>query len=117
MNDAQPSKIAVLGPGGVGRLLVPLLNGVEHPVLLRRRYRPEQVMAGVIRVESTRTAPGVITHGSPFVQIDLAGATAAPERIDAVAAVLNGAGIQTRVWTRRLPLPGLAEPTRMPLLC
>ena len=51
MNDAQPSKIAVLGPGGVGRLLVPLLNGVEHPVLLRRRYRPEQVMAGVIRVE------------------------------------------------------------------
>lgn len=78
-------------------LVVPLLNGVEHPALLRQRYRPDLVVPGVIRVESTRTAPGVITHGSPFVQIDLAGATAPPDRIEAVAAVLADAGVQTRV--------------------
>lgn len=80
-----------------GGLIVPLLNGVEHPGLLRQRYRPEQVVPGVIRVESTRTAPGAIAHGSPFVQIDLASRTASPERIEAVAAVLDGAGVQTRV--------------------
>jgi 2-dehydropantoate 2-reductase len=78
-------------------LVLPLLNGVEHPGLLRQRYQPEQVVPGVIRVESTRTAPGVITHGSPFVQIDLASATASQERIEAVAAVLADAGVQTRV--------------------
>ncbi|MFI9645547.1 ketopantoate reductase family protein [Streptomyces sp. NPDC052040] len=78
-------------------LTVPLLNGVEHPALLRQRYRPEQVVPGVIRVETTRTAPGVITHSSPFVQIDLASTTAPAERIRAAAAMLEGAGVQTRV--------------------
>lgn len=78
-------------------LVLPLLNGVEHPDLLRKRYEPEHVVPGVIRVESTRTAPGVITHGSPFVQIDLASATAPQERIEAAAAVLADAGVQTRV--------------------
>ena len=78
-------------------LVVPLLNGVEHPALLRQRYRPDLVVPGVIRVESTRTAPGVITHGSPFVQIDLASATAPAERIEAAAAVFADAGVQTRV--------------------
>ncbi|NUP50115.1 MAG: 2-dehydropantoate 2-reductase [Catenulispora sp.] len=78
-------------------LVVPLLNGVEHPALLRQLYRPEQVVPGVIRVESTRTAPGRIVHGSPFVQIDLASATAGQERIEAAAAVFADAGIQTRV--------------------
>lgn len=78
-------------------LILPLLNGVEHPALLRERYRPEHVAPGVIRVESTRTAPGVITHGSPFAQIDLASATTPKERIEAAAAVLASAGVQTRV--------------------
>lgn len=78
-------------------LIVPLLNGVEHPALLRECYQPEHVVPGVIRVESTRTAPGVITHGSPFVQIDLASETAPIERIEWVAAVLADAGIQMRV--------------------
>lgn len=54
-------------------LLVPFLNGVEHPAHLRARYRPTQVAPAIIRVESTRTAPGVIEHGSPFAEIDLTG--------------------------------------------
>src|SRR5918996_451253 len=40
----------MLGDG----LVVPLLNGVEHPEVLRRRYRPDLVAPSVIRVESTR---------------------------------------------------------------
>lgn len=84
---------AALGAG----LIVPLLNGVEHPGLLRERYRADRVAPGVIRVESTRVAPGVIEHGSPFVEIDLTGDTVPRERLDALAEALGGAGITTRV--------------------
>ncbi|HEX4788750.1 MAG TPA: 2-dehydropantoate 2-reductase [Actinospica sp.] len=78
-------------------LLVPLLNGVEHPALLRERYRPELVAPGVIRVESTRLEPGLIVHSSPFADLDLASATAPRARLDAAAAVLAAAGFGARV--------------------
>ncbi|MFF9126063.1 ketopantoate reductase family protein [Streptomyces sp. NPDC014889] len=83
---------AVLGADG---LVLPLLNGVEHPGTLRRRYGDDRVAAGVIRVESTRVAPGVIEHGSPFTEIDLAGARA--HQLTGLAAVLESAGVRTRV--------------------
>lgn len=51
--------------------LVPLLNGVEHVDALRRRYGGA-VVAGTVRVASTRTAPGVIEHTSPFLRVELA---------------------------------------------
>ncbi|MFE3497833.1 ketopantoate reductase family protein [Streptomyces sp. NPDC059175] len=75
-------------------LIVPLLNGVEHPSVLRERYGAQHVAAGVIRVESTRTAPGTIEHGSPFTQIDLAGTQ---QRLANLAALLAEAGVETRV--------------------
>jgi 2-dehydropantoate 2-reductase len=53
-------------------LLVPLLNGVEHVADLRRRYPDATVVPAAIRVESTRTEPGVVCHDSPFVTVDLA---------------------------------------------
>jgi 2-dehydropantoate 2-reductase len=83
----------VLGDG----LVVPLLNGTEHPAVLRRRYRPDLVAPSVIRVESTRVAPGVIEHGSPFVEVDLAGADVDRGRLDALAALLEAAGVRTKV--------------------
>ncbi|MGY4644691.1 ketopantoate reductase family protein [Cellulomonas sp. URHB0016] len=78
-------------------LVVPFLNGVEHVATLRERFAPQAVAAGVIRVESTRTAPGRIVHGSPFVQADLASSTSPAERLDVAATVLREAGITTRV--------------------
>ncbi|WP_250402739.1 ketopantoate reductase family protein [Streptomyces cellostaticus] len=78
-------------------LLVPLLNGVEHPAALRARYRPDLVAPAVIRVESTRTAPGVLRHDSPFAEIDLASDTAPRPRLTALAAALSGAGPTVRV--------------------
>ncbi|MEV7617620.1 2-dehydropantoate 2-reductase [Streptomyces sp. NPDC089799] len=74
--------------------LVPLLNGAEHLDVLRARYGDEAVVPAVIRVESTRTAPGVIEHGSPFVEIDLAGP---PERPAPLADLLTAAGPVTRL--------------------
>ncbi|MFF4797132.1 ketopantoate reductase family protein [Streptomyces sp. NPDC001351] len=78
-------------------LLVPFLNGVEHPVTLRARYRPDLIAPAVIRVESTRVAAGVIEHGSPFAEIDLTGARVDRDRLDSLAQALDSAGPATRV--------------------
>jgi 2-dehydropantoate 2-reductase len=80
-----------------GGLLVPFLNGVEHPAVMRRRYRPELVVPGTIRVESTRVAPGVIEHGSTFTKIELASDTAPRSQVESVAAMLAGAGTDATV--------------------
>ncbi|WP_433665349.1 ketopantoate reductase family protein [Nocardia sp. CA-128927] len=92
--DAAVDRVSptALGDG----LIVPLLNGIEHPAALRARYRPELVVPGVIRVASNRVEAGVIVHGSPFVEIDLASATASPERLDELVALLNDVGVQAK---------------------
>ncbi|MFE7898400.1 ketopantoate reductase family protein [Streptomyces sp. NPDC057424] len=93
--DAAPARVParVLSDG----LLVPFLNGVEHPAVLRARYRPDRVAPAVIRVESTRVAPGVIEHGSPFAEIDLTGTDVPRARLDALADAFAAAGPATRV--------------------
>jgi 2-dehydropantoate 2-reductase len=53
-------------------LVVPLLNGLDHIALLREHFGAARVAAGSIRIESTRSATGVIVHTSPFLRIDLA---------------------------------------------
>ncbi|MER5835932.1 2-dehydropantoate 2-reductase [Streptomyces sp. NPDC002130] len=78
-------------------LLVPFLNGVEHPAALRARYRPERVAPAVVRVESTRVAAGVVEHGSPFAEIDLTGTDVPRPRLDALADAFAAAGPATRV--------------------
>ncbi|MEU1001644.1 ketopantoate reductase family protein [Streptomyces tibetensis] len=78
-------------------LLVPFLNGVEHPAALRARYRPDRVAPAVIRVESTRVAPGDVEHGSPFAEIDLTGTGVPRARLDALAEAFAAAGPDTRV--------------------
>ncbi|MEU5592777.1 2-dehydropantoate 2-reductase [Streptomyces sp. NPDC020298] len=98
--DAALTRVppAVLGDA----LVIPLLNGVEHPATLRARYRPDRVAAGVIRVESTRLGPGgtgpvVIEQGSPFVEVDLAADMVPRPRLEALATVLSDAGVAARV--------------------
>jgi 2-dehydropantoate 2-reductase len=85
-------------PGALGDgLVVPLLNGFEHMAVLRRRYPAEQVVAGVVRVESARTAPGRIEHTSPFLTFELGSATAPEERVAELAARLREAGLEVTV--------------------
>ncbi|MET9132277.1 ketopantoate reductase family protein [Streptomyces antibioticus] len=74
---------------GDDTLLVPFLNGVEHPARLRAHHRPDRVAPAVVRVESTRVAPGVIEHGSRFTSIDLAGDRVPADRLDALARTLS----------------------------
>jgi 2-dehydropantoate 2-reductase len=78
-------------------LMLPLLNGVDHMAVLRDRYPADQVVAGAIRVESTRVAAGRIEHTSPFSWIEVASATAPSERVEALAAQLRRAGFDVTV--------------------
>src|SRR3954469_8619865 len=79
--------------GGRG-LVVPLLNGVEHVAELSKRYPDATVVPATVRVESTRTAPGVVHHGSPFVTVELGEDCAEVRRF---AADLERAGVPVRV--------------------
>jgi 2-dehydropantoate 2-reductase len=78
-------------------LVVPFLNGVDHVAWLRERYPPEQVVAATIAVESTRVAPGVIEHDSPFVIVHVAHGPADPARIEGLAARLAEVGLDVTV--------------------
>ncbi|MER5373354.1 2-dehydropantoate 2-reductase [Streptomyces sp. NPDC002553] len=57
---------------GAGTVVVPLLNGLDHIAVLRGRLPSARVVAGTIRVEATRVAPGRVTHTSPFANLELA---------------------------------------------
>jgi 2-dehydropantoate 2-reductase len=92
--EAVPA--GALGDG----LVVPFLNGIDHVAWLRQRYPPDQVVAGTIRVESTRVGPGVIEHASPFAVVELAAATSPRDRRDRVeelAARLAETGLDVTV--------------------
>src|SRR3954470_8660073 len=75
-------------------LVVPLLNGVEHVAELSKRYPDAAVVPATVRVESTRTAPGVVHHGSPFVTVELGEDSAEVRRF---AARLEQAGVTVKV--------------------
>ena len=54
-----------------GAVIIPLLNGIEHMEILRKRF-PGQVAAGTISIESYESAPGRIVHATPFAKIRVA---------------------------------------------
>ncbi len=79
-------------------LVLPLLNGLDHIPALRRRFRPDSVLASTIRVESDRPEPGVIVHTSRFLLVDMA--THSPSALagmEALAQALGDAGVPVRV--------------------
>jgi 2-dehydropantoate 2-reductase len=97
------------------RLVIPLLNGLDHLKVLRERW-PDRVCAGVIRVESDRPEPGLVVHTSAFLRIDLAPDSADTE---AAAHLLRDAEIPTKVnyseaevmWRKLVRLNALALTT------
>ncbi len=80
------------------KLVLPLLNGLDHLAVLRERFGSEPVLAGTIRIESDRPEPGVIAHTSPFVLIDMAThSEAARAGMEGAAVAFEHAGIPVRV--------------------
>jgi 2-dehydropantoate 2-reductase len=106
-------------------LVLPLLNGLDHLLLLRARFGDAAVVAGTIRVEADRPEPGVVVHTSPFLRIDMAsrhaggreaGAQEVATRMQELARTLSDAGIPARVldsepqvmWSKLVRLNALA---------
>ena len=90
--------VAAVPPETLGDgLVVPLLNGIDHVAWLRERYPPDQVVAGTIRVESTRVGPSVIEHASPFAVVELAAGKAPRSRVEELAARLAETGLDVTV--------------------
>jgi 2-dehydropantoate 2-reductase len=53
------------------KAIVPLLNGIDHVALLRKKYGAGPVIPATIAVESERVAPGKIVHRSPFARLNV----------------------------------------------
>jgi 2-dehydropantoate 2-reductase len=98
-------------------VVLPLLNGLDHIALLRKRFPPASVLAGAIRVEADRPQAGVVVHTSPFLLVDMASddpAIAAP--MQALADALSAAEVPVRVldseaqvmWSKLVRLNALA---------
>jgi len=99
------------------KLVLPLLNGLDHLAVLRERFGADTVLAGTIRVEADRPEPGVVVHTSPFLLVEMAscdsGARASMENL---AQLLKDAGISARVgaseaqvmWSKLVRLNALA---------
>jgi 2-dehydropantoate 2-reductase len=76
------------------RIVVPLLNGLDHLTLLREHFGPSSVVAAVIRIEADRPAPGQVVQTSPSTRVDLAAQDpAAADLLPSVAESLVAAGI------------------------
>jgi 2-dehydropantoate 2-reductase len=77
------------------KLVLPLLNGLDHlPVLRRRCGAGTTVLAGTIRVEADRPEPGVVVHTSPFLLVEMASHDpAARAALENLAQLLKDAGV------------------------
>jgi 2-dehydropantoate 2-reductase len=53
------------------RVIVPLLNGIDHLAVLRSNYGADRVIPGTIAGEMERTSPGHIVHRTPFARLNL----------------------------------------------
>ncbi len=98
-------------------VVLPLLNGLDHLALLRERFPAGSVLAGSIRVEADRPAPGVVVHTSPFLLVGMAGADPAVHpAMQALADTLSDAGVPVKVqdseadvmWSKLVRLNALA---------
>jgi 2-dehydropantoate 2-reductase len=95
---ALEAALDVVPPEELGhRIVVPLLNGVDHIDLLRGRYGAERVLPGTIRVEAERAGPAQIRHLSAFADVQLAPGSATRARGLALCEELHGAGLGCEV--------------------
>ncbi len=105
------ARIAVEPP-----VVLPLLNGLDHLAVLRRRFPADTVLAGAIRVEADRPQPGVVVHTSPFLRVDMASDRHTAPGMQTLADALSRAGVSARVsdseanvmWSKLVRLNALA---------
>ena len=98
------------------RVVLPLLNGLDHLEVLRERFG-RRAVAGSIRIESTRTGGGRIEQTSPFLRIEMASADPPMAALlPELAGLLDAAGVPARIldseaqamWSKLVRLNALA---------
>jgi 2-dehydropantoate 2-reductase len=97
-------------------VVLPLLNGLDHLAVLRRRFASDTVLAGAIRVEADRPEPGVVIHTSPFLLITMAGVEALAPEIAELSGALGDAEVPFKaldsepdvMWSKLVRLNALA---------
>jgi 2-dehydropantoate 2-reductase len=98
-------------------VVLPLLNGLDHLTVLRRRFAASSVLAGSIRVEADRPQAGVVVHTSPFLLVSMAsGEPAARPAMQALADALSEAEVPIQIldseaqvmWSKLVRLNALA---------
>ena len=75
------------------KLIVPLLNGVDHVAVLRQRFAAERVVPATISVEAVQLGPGRFAHRSP---IRLGVAAAGEPALGDIVRQLEGLGFFCR---------------------
>jgi 2-dehydropantoate 2-reductase len=98
-------------------VVVPVLNGLDHMMLLRDRFGAKRVAAGTIRIESDRPRIAAVLQSSPSVRVELAADDPAlGDAVHWLAATLRMAGIPAQVgdseaqilWSKLVRLNALA---------
>jgi len=77
-------------------VVLPLLNGLEHMVVLRRRFG-KRVAAGSTSVIACKEAPGKIVQESSFTIVRMASDDLERDELERAAELLQRAGVDVRV--------------------
>jgi 2-dehydropantoate 2-reductase len=98
-------------------VVVPLLNGLDHPELLRRRFGPTRVLPASITIESERVEPGVVRQLSDFASVVLSPAPQAKnlrsELVEAGIAASIGESEASVLWRKLALLAPIALTTTL----
>ncbi len=98
-------------------VVVPLLNGLDHAELLRRRFGPTRVLPASITIESERVEPGLVRQLSGFAFVVLSPAPQATdlrsELVDAGIAASIGENEASVLWRKLALLAPIALTTTL----
>ena len=96
--EGAAQQLAPIAKAGV--IIITFQNGVEGPELIQRLLPAAHVVAGVARIASHISKPGVIEHRSPFARIEFGepGGTPNP-KLEAFHAACKAAGIDAILST------------------
>jgi 2-dehydropantoate 2-reductase len=107
----------VIEPPVEDSVVMPLLNGLDHPELLRRRFSPTKVLPASITIESERVEPGVVRQLSDFASVVLSPAPQAKnlrsELVEAGIAASIGESEASVLWRKLALLAPIALTTTL----
>lgn len=107
---------AIVNPDAVGAI-VPLLNGIDHIAVLRKKYGQERVIAATIAGEMERVATGKFAHRTPFLRLNVS--SAGRNLLGSTLEALKKVGVDSRfvddestlMWTKAVFLAPIALAT------